>query len=148
MARRQWGITGNPGCVVLEQITSEGVEGKRRVSVRLLMRDVLHLVNDTRRMSGRYTNCPHVLGDVIAAVTGVAGHSCATDVSAVAVMTGITELREHTNGTTSQVVMKASFTAAEKAAFPGIEALTGTVYGTEGTFSPLMTTTHSDITFA
>eukprot|EP01047_Picozoa_sp_COSAG01_P007641 COSAG01_NODE_292_length_19376_cov_61.487239_18_plen_349_part_00 len=64
---------------------------------------------------------------------------CATDVNAVPLMTGIPELTEYTNGTTSQVVMKASFTAAEKAAFPGIEALAGIVYGSPGTFSPLMT---------
>ena len=41
----QRGITSDPGCVVLEQITCEGIKGERRISIGLLMRDVLHLVN-------------------------------------------------------------------------------------------------------
>eukprot|EP01051_Picozoa_sp_SAG22_P007750 SAG22_NODE_556_length_9120_cov_2.272475_5_plen_956_part_00 len=66
--------------------------------------------------------------------------SCVTDTSAVPMVTGIPELSEHVGGTASQVQLKSNFTAAEMAAFPGIAALSGTVYG-EGAevFSPLMT---------
>ena len=73
--------------------------------------------------------------------------SCVTDTAAVPGVLGIPELTEHAAGTTSQVQLKASFSAAEAAAFPGIAALGGTVYGspttyasaTPGPFSPLMT---------
>jgi hypothetical protein len=66
---------------------------------------------------------------------------CTTDVTAVTKVTGIPELIEHTgNHTSSQVQMKATFTAAEKAAFPLIEALQTASFGSSGgTFSPLLT---------
>jgi hypothetical protein len=65
--------------------------------------------------------------------------SCVTDISAVPMVIGIPELSEHVAGTTSQVQLKSNFTAAEMAAFPGIAALSGTVYGEAEVFSPLMT---------
>ena len=51
--------------------------------------------------------------------------SCVTNVSVVPVVIGIPELSEHAGGTTSQVQLKTTFSAAEMAAFPGIEALSG-----------------------
>ena len=69
---------------------------------------------------------------------------CIADVSAVAKVTGISELIEHTGNHTSQVQMKANFTAAEKAAFPLIEALQTTSFGSSGgTISPLLTVASS-----